>query len=95
MADDPRVDQLLEEISDSGCTPEVACRDCPELLPEVRRRLLQMRIVEAQLDALFPTTGSDPVSGSGSGRDDPDPAADEAMDLVGIDAASGHDNLLA
>ena len=38
MADDPRVDQLLDEVCDSGCTPEEVCRDRPELLPEVRRR---------------------------------------------------------
>src|SRR5262249_23136517 len=86
MADDPRVQQLLDEISDSGCTPELVCRDCPELLPEVRRRWLQMRIVEAQLDALVPTAGSDLVSGGESGRGTPDPAADEAVDRVGIDA---------
>ena len=86
MADDPRVQQLLDEISDSGCMPEVVCRDCPELLPEVRRRWLQMGIVEAQLDELFPAAGSDPVSGGGSERGAPGPAADEAMDRVGIDA---------
>ena len=55
MADDPRLQELLDEISDSGRTPEEVCGACPELLPEVRRRWLEMRIVEAQLDALFPT----------------------------------------
>ena len=54
MADDPRVHQLLEEICDSGRTPEEVCGAYPELLPEVSRRWLQMRIVEAELDALFP-----------------------------------------
>ena len=68
MAAESRVQQLLDEICDSGCTPEEVCAACPELLPEVRRRWLQMRIVEAQLDALFPAAGSDPVSGGGSGR---------------------------
>jgi hypothetical protein len=80
VADDPRVDQLLDEICDSGCTPEEVCGACPELLPEVRRRWLQMRIVEAELDALFPAAGPASVSGGGSGRGVPDPAADEAMD---------------
>ena len=75
MADDPRVQELLDEISDSGCTPEEVCGDCPELLPEVRRRWLQMRIVEAQLDALFPAAGPDAVAGRGSdGRPQGDPA---------------------
>ncbi len=86
MAVDSRVQELLDEISDSGRTPEEVCGACPELLPEVRRRWLQMRIVEAQLDELFPAAGSDPVSGGGSGRGAPDPAADEAVDRVGIDA---------
>jgi tetratricopeptide (TPR) repeat protein len=60
VADDPRVQELLDEISDSGSSPEEICADCPELLPEVRRRWLQMRIVEAELDALFPMPGPDP-----------------------------------
>jgi hypothetical protein len=47
VADDPRVQQLLDEICDAGCTPEEVCRACSELLPEIRRRWLQMRIVEA------------------------------------------------
>src|SRR5262245_4394012 len=59
MADDPRVQQLLDEICDSGCTPEEVCGACPELLPEVRRRWQQMRLVEAELDALFPSPGPD------------------------------------
>jgi eukaryotic-like serine/threonine-protein kinase len=51
----------LDEIADSGCTPEEACGGCAELLPEVRRRSRQMRAVEAELDALFPVPedGSD------------------------------------
>src|SRR5262249_22968601 len=52
-------------------------------------RWLQMRIVEAQLDELFPGAGSDPVSGGGSGRGAPGPAADEATDQVGIEAPGG------
>ena len=39
MADDPRVNELLEELLESGATPEEACRACPELLPQVRRGL--------------------------------------------------------
>ena len=86
MADDPRVQELLDEILDSGCTPEEVCGDCPELLPEVRRRWLKMRIVEAELDALFPAAEPASDSGGGSGRGVPGPAADEAMDLSGMDA---------
>src|SRR5262249_44071611 len=76
-------------ISDSGCTAEAVCRDCPELLPEVRRRWLQMRIVEAELDALFPAAGPDPVSGGGSGRGAPGAAADEAMNPGGMGTPGG------
>ena len=59
MAAESRVQQLLDEISDSGRTPEEVCGACPELLPEVRRRWRQMCAVEAELDALFPTPGPD------------------------------------
>ena len=60
MADEPRVRQLLDEILDSERTPEEVCGDCPELLPEVRRRWQRMRLVEAELDPLFPTPGTAP-----------------------------------
>src|SRR5262245_57505185 len=57
MPADPRVQQLLEELLESGRTPDEVCRaaGAPELLPEVRKRLQQLAIVEAELLALFPT----------------------------------------
>src|SRR6516162_8823733 len=54
MADDPRVQQLLDELLDSHATPEVVCGTCPELLPVVRNRWRQMCRLQADLDALFP-----------------------------------------
>jgi serine/threonine-protein kinase len=54
MPDDPRVQELLDEIIDTGRTPEEVCGTCPELLPEVRARWEQMCRVRAGLDALFP-----------------------------------------
>jgi eukaryotic-like serine/threonine-protein kinase len=60
VADRSRVQELLDEIWDSGRPPEEVCSDCPEMLPEVRQRWLEMLEVEAELDALFPTTGPDP-----------------------------------
>jgi tetratricopeptide (TPR) repeat protein/tRNA A-37 threonylcarbamoyl transferase component Bud32 len=60
MADEPRVRQLLDEIFDSERTPEEVCGDCPELLPEVRRRWQRMRLLDAELDAMFPTPGTAP-----------------------------------
>ncbi|VTR94004.1 serine threonine protein kinase : Tetratricopeptide repeat protein,protein kinase family protein OS=Singulisphaera acidiphila (strain ATCC BAA-1392 / DSM 18658 / VKM B-2454 / MOB10) GN=Sinac_4434 PE=3 SV=1: Pkinase: TPR_2: TPR_1 [Gemmata massiliana] len=54
MPDDPRVQQLLDELLDSDATPEEVCASCPELLPVVRDRWQQMRCAQAELDALFP-----------------------------------------
>jgi serine/threonine-protein kinase len=54
MTDDPRVQQLLDELLGSGATPEEVCASCPELLPVVRERWRQMRRLGADLDALFP-----------------------------------------
>lgn len=34
MLDAPRVDQLLEELLESGGSPEEVCRSCPQLLPQ-------------------------------------------------------------
>ena len=54
MADDPRVQQLLDELLDSDASPEEVCESCPELLPVVRHRWRQMHRLQADLDALFP-----------------------------------------
>jgi serine/threonine-protein kinase len=54
MAGNPDVFALLEEMLDSGRTPEEVCRDCPELLPEVRRRWRAFHLVDGSLAALFP-----------------------------------------
>jgi serine/threonine-protein kinase len=54
MHDDPRVEQLLDEILDSASTPEEVCGSCPELLPVVRERWRQVCQVRAEIDALFP-----------------------------------------
>ena len=61
MADEPRVEELLDEIFDTDRTPEEVCGECPELLPEVRRRWRQMCAVNVQLEALFPTPGATPA----------------------------------
>jgi hypothetical protein len=54
MIDDPRVDRLLEELLDSGASPEEVCRSCPELLPPVRAALLRLRRLEQEVGAIFP-----------------------------------------
>ena len=60
MAGNPDVFALLEEMLDSGRTPEEVCRDCPELLPEVRRRWKAFRLVDGSLAALFPDPETPP-----------------------------------
>ena len=53
MPDDPRVDQLLKDLLDSGGTPEEACSTCPELLPQVRAGWLRLRALKTEVNALF------------------------------------------
>jgi serine/threonine-protein kinase len=60
MAGNPQVFGLLEEMLDSGKTPEEVCRDCPELLPEVWQRWQEFRLIDAQVGALLPEPGTPP-----------------------------------
>src|SRR5262245_27574004 len=57
MADDPRVEQLLDQLLDSDATPEEVCGPYPELLPVVRDRWRQVCRLRGGLDALFPPPG--------------------------------------
>src|SRR5262249_33749061 len=54
MPGSPQVLGLLEEMLDAGKTPEEVCRDCPELLPEVRRRWQEFCVIDEQVGALLP-----------------------------------------
>jgi tetratricopeptide (TPR) repeat protein len=54
MAGNPRVFELLEEMLNTGGTPEEVCRDCPELLPEVRRRWTTLHRIDAEFAVLLP-----------------------------------------
>src|SRR5947208_7802114 len=54
MPDDPRVQQLLDELLDRQATPEEVCGTCVELLPVVRERWRQICRARAELDALLP-----------------------------------------
>jgi hypothetical protein len=38
MTGTPEILELLEQMLESGETPEKLCRDCPHLLQELRRR---------------------------------------------------------
>jgi serine/threonine-protein kinase len=64
MAGDSRVLGLLEEMLDAGKTPEEACRDCPELLPEVRERWREFRLVDAAVLELLPDDRTAPDIGA-------------------------------
>ena len=54
MVGNPRVLGLLEEMLDTGKTPEEACRDCPELLSEVRNRWQEFQLIDAEVKSLLP-----------------------------------------
>src|SRR5689334_18511793 len=54
MPDEPRVQELLDELFDRQATPEEVCGACPELLPAVRERWRQICRARAELDALLP-----------------------------------------
>ena len=56
MSGDSSVSEYLEEILESGRTPEDVCAARPELLDEVRRRLRNFKSVEAQIEDLFPSS---------------------------------------
>jgi serine/threonine-protein kinase len=56
MSDDPRVEELLEKLLDTGGSPEDVCCACPELLPLVRARWQRLRTLEAEVGALFPVS---------------------------------------
>src|SRR5262245_47070363 len=64
MAGNPQVLGLLEEMLDSGKTPEEVCRDCPELLPEVRQRWQQFQLIDGQVRTLLPGLGTGPDAGA-------------------------------
>lgn len=55
MPDDRRIEALVEEIIDSGRSPEEVCRDCPELLPAVRDKLRRLLAFQDDVEAMFPT----------------------------------------
>ena len=60
MAGNPQVLGLLEEMLDSGKTPEEVCRDCPELLPEVRQRWQEFQLIDEQIRTLLPGLATGP-----------------------------------
>src|SRR4029450_5346417 len=58
MPGNSRVFDLLEEMLNTDRTAEEVCRDCPELLPEVRRRWMTFRRIDADIAALLPPSNT-------------------------------------
>jgi serine/threonine-protein kinase len=58
---DPRVQDLLVELLETGATPEEVCRPCPELLPAVRAGWRRVAGVMGQVDRIFPPDDSAPT----------------------------------
>src|SRR5262245_37420261 len=56
--DDATVKLLVSRVLDSGCTPEEACRDAPDLLPAVRAQLRRLGSIDRHVQRLFPATES-------------------------------------
>jgi eukaryotic-like serine/threonine-protein kinase len=54
MSSDPRVQQLIDEVLDSGRSVEDVCRAAPELLSDVRDGCRRLRAFQAQVSLLFP-----------------------------------------
>jgi tetratricopeptide (TPR) repeat protein len=54
VADPVRTRQLLDELTESGRTPDEVCGGDPDLPPEVRERWERVKAVRAELDAWFP-----------------------------------------
>src|SRR5262245_8148313 len=50
------IEQLLQQALDSDRTPEEVCADHPELLWEVRQQWQRCRKLDAELEALFPSS---------------------------------------
>jgi predicted ATPase len=77
MTASPKVRGLLEEMLEFGKTPEEVCRDCPELLPDVRQQWRQFQLIDAQVRTALPGLGmnSDAVLRVKSGSVTAPPAA--------------------
>ncbi len=54
MPGNPEVLALLEKLLESHQTPEEVCRERPDLLAEVKRRWREFRLIDAEIEELFP-----------------------------------------
>ena len=58
MAGERDLQHLLEVILDTGKSPEEVCQGDTELLAEVKARLQYVRLLEAQLDVMLPSSSA-------------------------------------
>src|SRR5262245_53666740 len=56
MVSESLIEQLVEEALDNNLTAEDVCAEHPELLSQVLKQLRLCRNVEAQLEAIFPSS---------------------------------------
>jgi serine/threonine-protein kinase len=87
MAGNPQVTDLLEEMLDAGRTPEEVCRDCPELLAEVRQRWQAFCRIDVAVRAWFSQVGTitdtGPIFPAAPGARLPQIAGYEVDELLG------------
>ncbi len=91
--DDPRIMSLLEEILESSCTAEEACRNHPELLPNVRDWLERIQSVGAEIEAIFPPRNQLPNEQSPEPESSADTAAVRASPPVRLGRYDVHEVL--
>jgi eukaryotic-like serine/threonine-protein kinase len=85
MADDPRVEALVEELLNSHGDAEEICRDCPELLPQVRAEWQRALEIQTELEVLFPDSArpDDTVPPAASVSQLPKIADHEVLEVLG------------
>ena len=85
MADDPRVESLLEQLLNSRGDAEEICRDCPELLPQVRAEWQRVREIQTELGVLFPDSAgpNDTMPGAASVSQFPKIADHQVLEVLG------------
>lgn len=83
MVDDRRIEPLLQEIMDSGRSPQEVCRAWPELLPTVLERLRRLRALEDELEVMFPSRVPGGLTGTTLDIETPDIPGYEVLGHLG------------
>src|SRR5262245_10409657 len=86
MDDDSQVRSLLEEVLNSGLTPDEVCAAHPDLLQKVRTRWLRIQALRDDLEHAFPSsrrTATQPVQVGEAPKDLPQIPGYEVQDILG------------